>query len=628
MKRTRLTTSLALLAASALILTACAPPEDEKDDATTDSGVKASEATSAEDFGGLDALVEAAQEEGQLNVIALPPDWANYGEMISTFSEKYDIEVESAQPDVGSQDEINAAEQLKGTDRAPDVFDLGQAVAVANTAIFAPYKVETWDTIPEGFKEDTGLWTNDYGGFMAIGYDSAVVPDITSVADLMKPAYKGKVALNGDPTVDGAAFTGVLMTAVANGGSADDIAPGVEFFKDLKKAGNYLPVDPDSPPSSRARRPSSSTGTTSAERQQPTSTPGRSSFRRKRSLPATTTRRSMPTRLIRRPPGCGRSSSSAMRVRTSGSRVVPAPCEHRRWLKPARSIKHCSTPCPRSPAPRWSRRPSRARRCRSTWSRTGPTRSDDPPASGYGAVGLAEFRRPDRAAHPLLHLCSHLLVRADLTVIIGALQSEGGGVTLSNVRAIGSESAVRALRGSYLRLIRECPHRCFGGGGACLLHRATLTTSLMRRITMAVSGVLAQFGGVTLAFSFIAAYSYQGVVTVALRDNLGIDIFGSGWMYGQWGITLVYTFFQIPLMVIVFLPAMEGVRPQWREAAVSLGATTRQYWLQVAVPLLRPAFLGCALLLFANAFAAYAPQPPGHPRFIHHAPAHSLGAHQ
>ncbi len=246
MKRTRLTTSLALVAASALILAACAPPEDENDEATTDSGVKASEATSAEEFGGMDALIEAAQEEGQLNVIALPPDWANYGEMISTFSEKYDIEVNSAQPDVGSQDEINAAEQLKGTDRAPDVFDLGQAVAVANTDIFAPYKVETWDSIPEGFKEDTGLWTNDYGGFMAIGYDSAVVPDITSVADLMKPEYKGKVALNGDPTVDGSAFTGVLMTAVANGGSADDIAPGVEFFKDLKKAGNYLPVDPDS----------------------------------------------------------------------------------------------------------------------------------------------------------------------------------------------------------------------------------------------------------------------------------------------------------------------------------------------------------------------------------------------
>jgi len=240
----RLAASLAVT--SLVVLAACAPPEDNSNDTTTESGVSAGEATSADDFGGMDKLIAAAKAEGELNVIALPPDWANYGEIISTFEDKYDIKVNSAQPDVGSQDEINAAEQLQGTDRAPDVFDLGQAVAMANTAMFAPYQVETWDTVPDDFKEPTGLWVNDYGGYMAIGYDSAVVPDVTSVADLLKPAYKGKVALNGDPTVDGAAFTGVLMTAVANGGSADDIAPGVEFFKKLKEAGNYLPVDPDS----------------------------------------------------------------------------------------------------------------------------------------------------------------------------------------------------------------------------------------------------------------------------------------------------------------------------------------------------------------------------------------------
>jgi putative spermidine/putrescine transport system permease protein len=85
-----------------------------------------------------------------------------------------------------------------------------------------------------------------------------------------------------------------------------------------------------------------------------------------------------------------------------------------------------------------------------------------------------------------------------------------------------------------------------------------------------------------------------------------VDIFGSGWLFGLPGLILVYTYFQIPLMVIVFLPALEGLRPQWREAALNLGATTRQYWTDVAIPLLRPAFLGATLLLFANAFAAYA----------------------
>ena len=239
--------TLASLAAMATLVAAagCAAPEKETD-TTTESGVDAAAATSAEDFGGLDELVAAAQEEGELNVIALPPDWANYGEMISTFEEKYDIEVNSDQPDAASQDEINAANDLKGTDRAPDVFDLGQSVALANTDMFAPYQVETWDDIPAEFKDPDGTWGNDYGGYMSIGYDSAVVPDVTSVADLLKPEFKGKVALNGDPTQAGAAFSGVMMAAIANGGSADDIAPGVEFFTQLKKAGNFLTVDPDS----------------------------------------------------------------------------------------------------------------------------------------------------------------------------------------------------------------------------------------------------------------------------------------------------------------------------------------------------------------------------------------------
>ncbi|MEI2712675.1 MAG: ABC transporter substrate-binding protein [Nocardioides sp.] len=237
---------LAALASATLMLSlaACAAPEKERD-TKTESGVDSAKATSAEDFGGMDELVKAAQEEGKLNVIALPPDWANYGEIIETFSKKYDIEVESQQPTAASQDEINAAEQNKGKDTAPDVFDLGQSVALANTDMYAPYKVETFDEIPAQFKDENGLWVNDYGGYMAIGYDSAKVPDITSVKDLLKPEFKGKVALNGDPTQAGAAFSGVMMASIANGGSADDIAPGVKFFKQLKKAGNFLTVDPD-----------------------------------------------------------------------------------------------------------------------------------------------------------------------------------------------------------------------------------------------------------------------------------------------------------------------------------------------------------------------------------------------
>lgn len=234
-------------AASALVvfgLVSCAPPEKEDTGSQTESGVNAKEATSAEDFGGMEGLIEAAKAEGELNVIALPPDWANYAEIIETFGTKYGIKVNSAQPDANSQDEINAANQQKGKSTAPDVFDLGQAIALANTDLFAPYKVATFDSIPEQFKDPDGTWVNDYGGYVSIGYDSAKVPEITNVEDLLKPEFSGKVALNGDPTTASAAANGVLMTAIANGGSVADIAPGVDFFLKLRDAGNFIPVDP------------------------------------------------------------------------------------------------------------------------------------------------------------------------------------------------------------------------------------------------------------------------------------------------------------------------------------------------------------------------------------------------
>ncbi|OBB25595.1 ABC transporter substrate-binding protein [Mycolicibacterium peregrinum] len=243
----RIVTASAALAASALVavgLAACAPPQKGAAGGDTDTGVKVAEAKSAADFGGMDKLIAAAKAEGELNVIALPPDWANYGAIIKAFEEKYGIKVNSALPDGSSQEEINAANQQKGKSTAPDVFDLGQSVALANTSMFAPYKVATFDDIQENLKDPDGTWVNDYGGFMSIGFDSTKVPPITSVEDLLKPEYHGKVALNGDPTQAGAAFAGVLMAAVAQGGSADDIAPGVAFFEKLNEAGNFLPLDP------------------------------------------------------------------------------------------------------------------------------------------------------------------------------------------------------------------------------------------------------------------------------------------------------------------------------------------------------------------------------------------------
>jgi putative spermidine/putrescine transport system substrate-binding protein len=200
-------------------------------------------ATSAGE-GGVDAVCEAAKAEGELNVIALPPNWANYGQIIDDFAAKYGIKVNSAMPEANSQQEIDQAKALAGTGRQPDVFDLGLVVRDANLDMFAPYQTVNWAEIPDVNKAADGAWINNYAGYMSIGYDANKVGPITTVADLADPKYKGKVALNGDPLAASAGLNGILLAALANGGSADDIGPGVDFMKKLVDMGNLLPVNP------------------------------------------------------------------------------------------------------------------------------------------------------------------------------------------------------------------------------------------------------------------------------------------------------------------------------------------------------------------------------------------------
>jgi putative spermidine/putrescine transport system substrate-binding protein len=196
---------------------------------------------SASAGGGMNALVTAAKKEGTLNVIALPPTWANYGAILKAFTDKYGIKINSALPDGSSQQEVNAIKTENGTAKAPDVVDVGQAVAVANTSLFAPYKVSTWSDIPDAQKDASGIWYEDYGGYMAVGYSSSY-GTITSLNDLLGPKFKGAVALNGNPTSANAALNGVMMASLAEGGSAGSISQGVDFFKKLKAAGNFNPV--------------------------------------------------------------------------------------------------------------------------------------------------------------------------------------------------------------------------------------------------------------------------------------------------------------------------------------------------------------------------------------------------
>lgn len=238
MPRRRLSVLVAVAAAAALTLTGCSSSSSNQD-------AQAAKAQSLQDAGGMDALVAAAKAEGSLNTITLPANWANYGNIITAFQNKYGIKVTDANPDGSSQDELNAVTQLKGQDRAPDVLDLGQSFAIgaANQNLLAPYKVASFAQIPDNAKDAQGRWFSDYGGYVALGYDPARVPvPPASFADLLKPQYKNQVGINGDPTQASAAFSAVYAAALANKGSFDNIQPGVDFFRQLKAAGNFVPV--------------------------------------------------------------------------------------------------------------------------------------------------------------------------------------------------------------------------------------------------------------------------------------------------------------------------------------------------------------------------------------------------
>lgn len=232
-------------AAVTLAATACS---SNSSSSSSGSGSSANWATvtSAASGGGMDALVAAAKKEGSLNVITLPRTWANYGVIMDDFTKKYGIKITDTNPNGSSGDEINAVEKEKGLSSAPDVLDVGNSHALPNTNLFANYEVSTWSSIPAALKDANGSWFGDYGGYISIGCVAAKVapaPCPKTFADLLSSAYaadyKGKVAMSGDPTSANAAFSAVYAAALANGGSLDNIKPGIDFFSKLKANGEY-----------------------------------------------------------------------------------------------------------------------------------------------------------------------------------------------------------------------------------------------------------------------------------------------------------------------------------------------------------------------------------------------------
>jgi putative spermidine/putrescine transport system substrate-binding protein len=197
-------------------------------------------------------LVTACKSEGMLTIIATPPDWANYGEIFADFQLTSGVKINSLDPNAGSADELAAIEANKGNTgpQAPDIVDVGYAYGAKGIAagLYQPYKVSTWDKIPDTLlglpaKDPTGLWIGGYYGVMAIIVNTAVVQNVpANWSDLLKPEYKGQVALAGDPRTSNQATMAVVAAALANNGSLDNAQPGLDWFNQLNQAGNFVPV--------------------------------------------------------------------------------------------------------------------------------------------------------------------------------------------------------------------------------------------------------------------------------------------------------------------------------------------------------------------------------------------------
>ncbi len=197
-------------------------------------------------------LVSACKQEGMMTIIATPPDWANYGEIFADFQDTSGVKINSLDPNAGSADELAAIEANKNNKgpQAPDIVDVGYAYGKTgiDAGDYQPYKVSTWDKIPDTLlgipaKDPNGYWTGGYYGVMAMLTNDAVVKNPPqNWADLLKPEYKGQVALSGDPRSSNQAIQSVYAASLANGGSLDNAQPGLDYFKKMNDAGNFVPV--------------------------------------------------------------------------------------------------------------------------------------------------------------------------------------------------------------------------------------------------------------------------------------------------------------------------------------------------------------------------------------------------
>ena len=210
-------------------------------------------------------------------------------------------------------------------------------------------------------------------------------------------------------------------------------------------------------------------------------------------------------------------------------------------------------------------------------------------------------------ALPYLSFTFIFLIAPVSYLVIGAFQSPEGAFTFDNMVGLANPQIAAAY---WLSIRLSFASAAIGTLTGLLLAHALILGGMpvwMRRALTTFSGVASNFAGVPLAFAFIATLGRLGLLTVTLKDLLGINIYGMGFsLFSFWGLAITYLYFQMPLMLLVITPAIEGLKKEWREAAESLGASDSQYWRMVGAPVLAPSVLGCFLLLFANAFGTLA----------------------
>ncbi|KTR79343.1 ABC transporter permease [Microbacterium oxydans] len=247
-----------------------------------------------------------------------------------------------------------------------------------------------------------------------------------------------------------------------------------------------------------------------------------------------------------------------------------------------------------------------------TLTATGADAAASAPATPAGSSQHARARRsaPSLAWLGLVPFAAYVVLFLAVPTILAigsGFFTKDGSFTWTNVSALADPVVLDTFANSAGLSLLTAVVGALVGALVCYALLGMDPEGRTRSAVDAAAGVLAQFGGVMLAFAFIATIGIQGVVTVFLKDTFGVNIFENGtWLYELPGLVLPYFYFQIPLMVITFMPALAALKPQWAEANLTLGGTRASFWLRIGIPVLAPSFLASLLLLFANAFSSYA----------------------